>query len=271
MNAKKRFLILLSIALVCLVVTFIFNWDALIVEFKIRRAFNRLGKNEQGYHEYEHQASGLVMVLLPKGEFQMGSPRNEIYRRGDEKLRAVGVNSFLISKYEVSQAVWEKYMGSNPSYYQGVELPVEKVSWDECFGQDDSFCKKLGLTLPTEAQWEYACRAGTTTPYSFGKKITTSEANFNDTGDPLYSPGDPPLTKPIGSYQPNPFGLHDMHGNVKEWCLDVHGEAGSQYRIVKGGGWHQNYDSIRSAARENYKREQKYDFLGFRPVYLLSK
>jgi len=148
-----------------------------------------------------------------------------------------------MGKYEVTQEQWEAVMGNNRSKTKGAKLPVTDVSWEDC----QEFIKKLnentkgGYRLPTEAEWEYACRAGTTTEYSFGDKITPKDGNYHDSE----------INKPVavGSYKPNAFGLYDMHGNVFEWCNDCYakypagavtdpkGPATGTYRVLRGGSF----------------------------------
>jgi formylglycine-generating enzyme required for sulfatase activity len=145
-----------------------------------------------------------------------------------------------MGKYEVTQEQWFEIMGNNPSGYKGRKLPVTNVSWEDC----QEFIKKLntktngGYRLPTEAEWEYGCRAGTTTAYSFGAKITPKDANVGGVGLNY---------KAVGSYKPNAFGLYDMHGSVMEWCEDWYGNyladavtdpkgpATGEKRVMRGG------------------------------------
>jgi formylglycine-generating enzyme required for sulfatase activity len=152
----------------------------------------------------------LEMILIPSGRFLMGNLKSV-----ENPQHAVTLTKpFYIGKYEVTQEQWEAVIGNNPSVVKGGKLPVTNVSWDDC----QKFIKNLnaktngGYRLPTEAEWEYACRAGTTTWYSFGGKITPEDANY----------GNSKINKPVavGSYKPNAFGLYDMHGNVFEHCLD---------------------------------------------------
>jgi formylglycine-generating enzyme required for sulfatase activity/tRNA A-37 threonylcarbamoyl transferase component Bud32 len=175
-------------------------------------------------------AIGMEFVLVSAGKFRMGSNEYE-----DEKpIHAVTIGApFYMGKYQVTQGEWAAVMGSNPSGFKGDDrLPVERVSWDDC----QEFIKRLNARkdgyvyrLPSEAEWEYACRAGTTTPFSFGETLTTAQANY----DGNFPYGDGPKgeyrnkTTRVGSFPPNAWGLHDMHGNVWEWCQD---------------GWHENYD-----------------------------
>jgi len=168
------------------------------------------------------------MSIIPEGDFMMGSNDGD----SDEKpVHRVYISSFQMGKYEVTQSQWESVMGSNPSSFKGANRPVEQVSWDDV----QKFIRKLNsqtgdhFRLPTEAEWEYAVRAGTTTPFSTGRCISTSEANYD--GHYLYS-GCPKgesrgKTLPVGSFSPNEFGLYDMHGNVREWVQDWYGSYSS--------------------------------------------
>jgi formylglycine-generating enzyme required for sulfatase activity len=207
---------------------------------------------------------GVVMelVLVPAGRFRMGSPAKEKDRREDETQHRVSITRpFYIGKYEVTQEVWEKVMGSNPSFFKGAKNPVERVSWGNC----QEFLKKLNalgkerdqFRLPTEAQWEYACRAGTRTRFSSGDAdagladYAWSDANSGNT------------THPVGAKQPNAWGLYDMHGNVWEWCSDWYdedwyakspkddptGPATGSVRVVRGGSWDDPPAICQSAVR----------------------
>ena len=165
----------------------------------------------------------LEMILIPSGRFLMGIPKSDKtpHTLSDPNILTnfpqhvvTLTKPFYIGKYEVTQEQWEAVMGDNPSVLKGGKLPVTNVPWDDC----QKFIKNLnaktngGYRLPTEAEWEYACRAGTTTTYSFGDKITPADANYVDSkiGKPVA----------VGSYKPNAFGLYDMHGNVYELCID---------------------------------------------------
>lgn len=280
---KKRLFILTSATLFALFVAIGLNWEALVTEYKLWRDFKSLGLNEQGYPEYEHLKSGIVMVLLPGGEFLMGSPEDEPGRDENEHRHKVNVTPFLIAKYEVSQEVWWNVMGSAPSHFEGPNLPVDSVSWNDCYGDDESFCKLVGLSLPTEAQWEYSCRAGTQTPFSFGDKISVKTVNYQEV-DTLKSKGIVIFGKqtvPIDYYPPNNFGLHSMHGNVFEWCLDIYSKDQNALKInnpdpkshnrVRRGGFYRSFaKSCRSAFRHG--EDGRYDsvYAGFRPVYNLT-
>ena len=196
----------------------------------------------------------LDMVLIPAREFQMGSPESEKYHQDNALQHEVTLTKpFYMGKYEVTQEQWESVMGNNPSSRtKGAKLPVTNVSWNDC----QEFIKKLnaktdgGYRLPTEAEWEYACRAGTTTAYSFGDNLTKSDANID--GDSI---------KAVGSYRPNAFGLYDMHGNVWEWCNDWYGSlqdgevtdpkgaATGSSRVLRGGSFINDVSAARSSLR----------------------
>ncbi len=190
--------------------------------------------------------TGIVMLLCPPGEFMMGSPASEAGRSDDEAQHRVTItNAFYLSETEVTQESWQKVVGENPSKFQLANNPVEQVSWNDC----QSFCQSSGLRLASESEWEYACRAGTTTAYSFGASITKQQANFEAT-----------RTVAGGSLPANQWGLREMHGNVWEWCEDgyettasstqdaVNGNSGS-YRVLRGGAWNFNTDIVHSSDR----------------------
>jgi len=211
------------------------------------------------------------MVLIPAGKFKMGSPATEKGRSNNETPHEVTLTKpFYMGKYEVTQEQWESVMGKNPSDTKGAKLPVTSVSWEDC----QEFIKKLnaktngGYRLPTEAEWEYACRAGTTTAYSFGDKITPKDANYFDSmiGKPI----------PVGVYKPNAFGLYDIHDNVSEWCEDCYGDypvgsvtdpkgpARGEYRVLRGGSF-SSYESVaRSSYRVSFTPATRYLSVGFR-------
>ena len=208
---------------------------------------------------------GMDFVLIPAGSFDMESPSGEDGRASDESpVHKVKIpDSFYMGKYEVTQKQWREVMGDNPSYFKGDDLPVEKVSWNDA--QD--FIKKLNqkegeneYRLPSEAEWEYAARAGTTTQYSFGDDVS----KLNEYA--WYRDNSGSKTHPVGQKKPNFWGLYDMHGNVWEWVQDKrHGdydgaptdgsawESGrSSYRVFRGGSWSSTTHDCRSASRSDF-------------------
>lgn len=225
------------------------------------------------------------MVLIQGNTFMMGSPESEADRYDDEYQHQVSLSSFKMSKYEVTQAQWEAIMGSNPSHFSGcAQCPVEKVSWDDI----QVFLSKLkqltgkSYTLPTEAQWEYAARGGTSAPFYTGNCLSTDQANYN--GNYPYQTCAKgkyhEKTTSVGSFAPNKYGLYDMHGNVWEWCQDWYG--GDYYnnssaknpkgsntgtnRVLRGGGWNMYAQYCRSAHRGNRNPDIRYNSYGLRLV-----
>ncbi|MFH0887662.1 MAG: formylglycine-generating enzyme family protein [Planctomycetota bacterium] len=233
-----------------------------------------VGANQQGYNEYQHEATSMVFVFIPGGTFKMGSNESEY----EKPVHEVTVSDFLISKYETTQGVWQEIMCNNPSYFKkGDDYPVETVSWEDCY----EFCKKTGLKLPTEAEWEYACRAGTTTKYYWGDE---------DDGDYLWNyKNSDNTTHTVGEKKPNGYGLYDMSGNVWEWCLDWYhrnyfeaiaehkpnqdkittrenpqGPFHGRYRVLRGGSWDYCRNNCRSACRAFDEPKYRSVCMGFR-------
>ncbi|MHC6203411.1 SUMF1/EgtB/PvdO family nonheme iron enzyme [Breznakiellaceae bacterium SP9] len=241
------------------------------------------------------------MVRIQAGTFTMGSPSSEPSRDSDEVQHSVTISkAFFMGKYEVTQREWVAVMGTNPSNFKGDNLPVEQVSWFDVIDYCNKRSVKEGLApaytrngdtvtwnrnangyrLPTEAEWEYACRAGTTTPFSTGSNVTTSQANYD--GNYPYNGNSKGTyrekTTPVGSFAPNSWGLYDMHGNVLEWCWDWYGaySSGSQTdpmgaasesgRVWRGGGWDDSAQNLRSAFRVYYSPTFRGYYLGFRVV-----
>ena len=215
----------------------------------------------------------IEMALIPAGNFIMGSPESERGRRDNETQHEVTLTKpFYMGKHEVTQEQWESVMGKNPSREKGAKLPVTDVSWIDCqvFIHKLNASTKGGYRLPTEAEWEYACRAGTTTAYSFGAKVRLKNLNYADLkmGKPVA----------VGSYKPNAFGLYDMHGNVFEWCEDWYGDypeggvtdpkgpAFGENHVLRGGAFSFQESLARSSFRGNYPRAIHFNFLGFRLV-----
>jgi formylglycine-generating enzyme required for sulfatase activity len=237
----------------------------------------------------------LEMVLIKGGTFTMGSSDEEPERSNDEgPQHDVTLPDFFLGKYPVTQEQWrvvatypqvEIELTPTPSKFDGVNLPVEQISWHEAV----EFCQRLSAKtgrayrLPSEAQWEYACRAGTTTPFTFGNTLSPDLANYN--GNYSYNNGPkgiyPEKTTPVGTFPANAFGLYDMHGNVYEWCEDHwHGDYqgapidGSSWlkkgsnkgsvRVLRGGSWFIYPRGCRSASRYDYDAWARDFRLGFR-------
>jgi formylglycine-generating enzyme required for sulfatase activity len=216
---------------------------------------------------------GLELVPIPGGTFRMGSEQGH---RDERPLTQVTLRDFALGKTEVTQAQWQAVMRSNPSRFRGSDLPVENVSWDMAM----LFCRRLTeraraagklpagfeFTLPTEAQWEYACRAGSTGDYA----ADPGAMAWYDANSDLQ-------THPVGAKQANAWGLHDMHGNVLEWCHDWFkdslpggrvteptGPAEGSFRIYRGGGWSGDAGNLRYSHRFKIAPDDLYDGLGFR-------
>jgi len=204
----------------------------------------------------------LEMVRIEPGEFDMGSPVMEEMRGDDEHMHRVRITKpFYIAKYETSQALWMRVMGEIRGEFKNMRNPAEGLSWQDC----QQFIERLnkmvpggGFRLPTEAEWEYACRAGTTTRYSFGD----DEGQLGRYG--WYSANSGHKTHEVGTKESNPWGLYDMHGNVWEWCQDWYdkyqfpargvlegpvGPASGKYRVLRGGCWYVGGHYCRSARR----------------------
>jgi formylglycine-generating enzyme len=234
----------------------------------------------------EFDVKGVVQRLrwIKPGEFWMGSPDAEEERKPDEQRhRVIHTRGLWLANTTCTQALWQVVMGDNPSNFIGNPLcPVEQVSWDTI--QQDFLPKlnrlipDLDLALPTEAQWEYACRAGTTTPFSFGENISTAQANFD--GNQPYA-GEAKgeyrqKTVPVKSLPPNTWGLYEMHGNVWEWCADGYGPygaddavnpkgvAGAAARMLRGGSWCNLPRNLRAAYRGNSPPDFRDNYVGFR-------
>ncbi|MBD2203804.1 SUMF1/EgtB/PvdO family nonheme iron enzyme [Calothrix sp. FACHB-1219] len=256
-------------------------------------------QNREAKYFVENLGNGvtLEMVQIPGGTFIMGSPTTEAHRNNDESPQhQVTVPGFFMGKYPVTQAQYQAVMGgnifqkllgnnNNPSHFKGENRPVENVSWADAVEFCQKLSQKTGRTyrLPSEAEWEYACRAGTTTPFYFGDTITTDLVNY--TGSYPYTSAPKGeyrfKTTPVGKFPPNPFGLYDMHGNIWEWCLDKshHNYEGAptdgsawlsgndnNYQLLRGGSWNNNAKNCRSASRNALSRAYRDNLVGFRVV-----
>ncbi len=253
----------------------------------------------------EREFVGIKYCWCPAGKFTMGSPPTEQERRpGEDQVEVTLSKGFWTAKYEATQGEWKRVMGKLPGPLtaelpEGDDYPVGNVNYAEI----EAFCQKLTelghqsgelpkdwvIRLPTEAQWEYACRAGTTTVFSFGDKLSSKQANF--LGDKPYNGGEPgpsigKATK-VGRYPANAWGLHDMHGNIYEWCRDwyhaklpggtdpdlyaeestaVLNRTGDKSRVRRGGAWTDDGWHLRTAFRLRYEPHRRYDHIGFRVV-----
>ena len=225
---------------------------------------------------YREPATGMSFVEIPAGTFQMGSPPPEKDREAGEVRHTVTLSrAFFLGRNEVTQAQWKKVMGSSPSHFAGDDLPVENVSWNEIqefLARLEKLAPGNRFRLPTEAEWEYACRAGTTTTFAFGDQLTPREANIDE------NPGARHQTLPVGSFPPNAWGLFDLHGNVWEWCadepcaypekpeVDPFRACGSPLKTIRGGSWLYGADSARCALRYTHAPQDRGPSLGFRVV-----
>jgi formylglycine-generating enzyme required for sulfatase activity len=306
-----------------------------LLPFRAIPGFSFAGVNAQGYPEYEHVGgggfvgTGMVFVLLmpPAGEqfirFEMGSPATELCAGSDERpVHEVLLSPFLIAKHEVSQRVWLEVMGSNPAWFGSggrgfgslpadlradeawLELPVENVAWLDISGAG-GFLARTGLELPSEAQWEYACRGGTSTPFAYGSCISTDQVNryHPESGACValtcgvgvwrrhtvpVAPDDPVWKgTPYAIFPPNPFGLYHVHGNVQEWCRDVYDGgyysrpeargpdpvalAGPSLRVVRGGSCFNLARYCRSAFRDADVPWVRINVVGFRPARVIAE
>ena len=250
-------------------------------------------------------------MLIQGGSFLMGSPESENWRIDDETQHETSVGSFFMDPYETTQEEYKRLMGENPSTFTGDDLPVENISWLEAIRYANAKSTDVGLTpvytiasdgvtwdlsadgyrLPTEAEWEYACRAGTATPFNTEKSLSADEANFYghypyeieenyfDNSVLDAKPGEyRQTTLAVGSFEPNAWGLYDMHGNVNEWCWDYYGDydlksvdnptgpASGTRHVYRGGGWNDFAKNMRSAYRAAGQEDLKSFNLGLRLV-----
>jgi formylglycine-generating enzyme required for sulfatase activity len=201
------------------------------------------------------------MVLIPAGEFQMGSKA-----AGDETPHTVHLSAFIIDTFEVTQEQFENIMNGNPSDFYGKNLPAERVTWYEA----RDYCKAVGKRLPTEAEWEKAARGGTSTAYYWGNAMDDDYAWYWDNSKRR--------THPVGTRKPNAFGLRDMSGNVWEWVADYYvdnyyqtspkenpqGPFTSKYRVIRGGSWRDFSDFLRTTRRNYDLPAGRFNHIGFR-------
>ena len=228
------------------------------------------GKDSAAYKE--------TVAWIKGGSFTMGS-KATAGELDETPPHQVTLHSFYIDKYEVTKEEFERVMGTNPSAIKGCNIcPIENVT---CY-EAQEYCKKVGKRLPTEAEWEYACRAGTTTPFYYGSTFSSDQANFN--GKQPFGGVPAGVSKektiPVGGYAPNPWGLYDMCGNVAEWCSDWYdaayygnstkedpqGPSSGKLKVVRGGAWNSSGAALRSARRMGYAPAIKLPSIGFRCV-----
>ena len=248
-------------------------------------AATQIGRDQFGFYT-DLDIKGVIqrMRWIPPGEFIMGSPQDEPQRFDRETQHKVTLTQgYWLAETACTQALWQAIMGENPSRFtESAQNPVERVSWEDITDKFlPRFTELTGVKarLPTEAEWEYACRAGTTTPFNLGENITTDQVNFD--GNYPYHQAEKGeyrrKTVPVTTMNaPNAWGLHEMHGNVWEWCQDWFGDytkeeqvdpsgvqAGSS-RVVRGGGWYDGGRDVRSAFRDRYSPDYRYNYIGFR-------
>ena len=220
----------------------------------------------------------LETVLIPAGEFMMGSPDSDKDAYAGEKPqhRVRITRPFYLGKYLVTQEQWEAVMGNNPSGFKGPKNPVEQVSWDDCQKFLEKLNAKVGtehgkFVLPTEAQWEYACRAASSTRYCFGD----DQSGLGEYA--WYGANSGNKTHPVGEKKPNAWGLYDMYGNVWEWCADGYDDGyhansptddptgpATGARVIRGGRWFDSAGGCRSAFRSNFGPAIRCSYLGLR-------
>lgn len=296
MKKKKILALLVSVIILALI--------ALGLYFFV---FRESDNNREFSSNVEKTDDGLV--LIEDGTFNMGSPNDEMQRENDEVEHEVRLDNFYISPYEVTGEEYERVMGENPSYFKGENLPVESVSWYEAIEYCNRLSEQEGLTpvytidddnvffdrsangyrLPTEAEWEYAARAGTTTPFNTETSISDEEANYYghypygieenyfSQGNLETQPGEyRQTTVAVDSFEPNRWGLYNMHGNEREWVYDYYGDydlentdnptgpTTGSLKVNRGGGWNDYAKHLRSAYRSSLSPEQSDSNLGFR-------
>ncbi|NIP28726.1 MAG: SUMF1/EgtB/PvdO family nonheme iron enzyme, partial [Phycisphaerae bacterium] len=234
----------------------------------------RRSENATGTPQVVKTKTGIEMVVIPGGFFEMGSSRGA---SDESPVHKVWVDSFWMDRFEVVQEQFRKYQISDPSHFKNPKNPLEQMNWTDaaiycnerslaeglqpCYDEETWECdfQANGYRLPTEAEWEYACRAGTKTKYSFGNDPRKLKAYA------WFASNSSKRTKPVGQKKPNPWGLYDMHGNVAEWCNDFYsknyyenspqnnprGPAKGKERVLRGGAWNSTEDNLRSSSRSS--------------------
>lgn len=299
------------------------KYVALILSILLILSLAACGQSESNTSEIENalsesdnlEVSNMIIpddfVLIKGGTFQMGSPETEAWRSADEIQHPVAISDFYMSKYVLTQKEYEEITGNNPSNFSGENLPAENISWLDAIAYCNVRSEKDGLTpvytidgqnvswdrsangyrLPTEAEWEYACRAGTTTPFYMEKSPSAEDANYYghypyEIEDNYFSQGNLEVkpgeyrqtTVPVDSFSENPYGLYNMHGNVGEWVWDYYGEypteeqtdptgpSSGTLRVYRGGGWNDFAKNMRSAYRATLEQSKGSFNLGIRLV-----
>ncbi|MFN6513808.1 MAG: SUMF1/EgtB/PvdO family nonheme iron enzyme [Nostoc sp. CreGUA01] len=269
----------------------IFEFEVVTVDYK--------GKETKRYHtqtEYFLEDLGnsvvLEMVSIPGGNFPMGASREEAASQEDERPQhLVNIKPFFMGRYPITQRQWRAianlpkinhHLKPDPSCFNGDNLPVERVSWYDALEFCERLSQKTGryYRLPSEAEWEYACRARTSTAFHFGQKITENLANYCGDDDNINSINSQCTTE-VGSFPANTFGLYDMHGNIWEWCADYEhdnyqdapldgsawvDDGNEEYRILRGGSWGHPANLCRSTSRFSEAATTKDKQIGFRVV-----
>jgi formylglycine-generating enzyme len=262
----------------------------------VEQLFDALERRAPDQAKLLTNSLGMKLVLVPAGTFQMGSAADDPLHRLNETPRheVALTQAMYVSVDLVTQEQYRRVMAVNPARFQpevggGPEHPVEQVTWHDA----NEFCRRLSALpmelqagrryrLPTEAEWEYACRAGTATPFCFGESLPANHANFDNNAGRGESQSDQPRgkTSPVGSFPANNFGLHDLHGNVWEWCadwydgsyyqrgarLDPPGPATGRFRVVRGGSWRNHAATCRAAYRNALVPNNRDPYTGFRVV-----
>lgn len=272
------------------------NRDALILLFVliVATVLVPLGRAERGQPAEIHpkvftNSVGMTFIYVPPGTFAMGSPPDELGRDLDETLHKVTLTKgFYLQNTEVTQSQWKVVMGENPAMLKNDDRPVENVSWSDAL----TFIRTLNqientsaYRLPTEAEWEYACRAGAQTSFPTGPSLSTDQANFD--GNHPYNGYDKGVfrrrTVKAGAFPANDWGFNDMSGNVWEWCQDYYGRyssavesnptgpASGTFRVMRGGSWFYDIQSCRCASRCKAYASKRSIMIGFRVAKSLAE
>lgn len=263
------------------------TFSAILISFTACKTAmqNRVSFIELTDREYYTDSNGFSFVFIDSGSFEMGSPENDIIRDDDEKLHEVTIQKgFYLQTTELTQRQWKSIMMDNPSRKKNDSYPVESVSWikvNEFIQKLNSKNNGLKYRLPTEAEWEYACKAGTKTRFSTGDCLFENQANFDGSGTMLekcnLTGNKRNFPRPVASYEPNRWGLFDMHGNVAEWCQDTYRKdlttlnkekrnPENEFKVLRGGSYYTYLDQCRSANRKYAKDYMWGPMIGFRLV-----